>query len=1515
MAIAFDTSTASSSTTISYTCGSSANILVVMAIATNGASITGITYNGTSLTQLTTVTDSGNSTIGYCYYLMNPSTGSAYNIIVSHSGGSGNQKFITSVASYSGVTSAPTLSNTNIDASGAHNTLTTTLTSVPTSSWTVLGGFIDSGAVTLSAGSGSDLRSQANLGGVGSVTAGIFDSNGNVSGSVSMTYTSSSNDPLSSIIIALNGNIVLSVSDTESESESVSMSIPIGPFSVSDTETESDSVVSMKVINYTFSDLPGIIGVSAYKWTTNTLYTAQNQFTVRPALSCQIIDQTFLVNQQMINQTTPPSTPTSIIPGACSDSCVAPDGSLWVVVEDVIGNLRVGQITNGNTLSQWQNIINGTSGTIIANVSTWLPSIVGFTSNENSYQLNASIACSEWIQGYYTLDVYYFKNNTYYEIHHSRSTNSGSTWTADSNAITTSIIVSSFLGFIQLAAGTPVFTPTGSNTGNISCTVFFLQGLGNATSNITYSYGTTGSIGTSFTSGANWTSQYANSGDWNLHSFDVEYVNGTYYLVFSGYHTDLLSTNNSNAVSLTTSSAQSNFIGNFGIYVIQLTQWSEAGGVNGANPIWSEPGSILTFNSNSSTNYNQCLYPAISYDGTYFWLSFRGDFTTSISETQNVTTSLNYYYCRSLDLRNFDYPTQVIDQNGNAITGYANGICRYVLIGNQNGYYYFLGSDALWQFIQNYISADVSNDIISIQIQDQTGGASSLNLTINNASGKWAGPNPTGTNYSAIWKNGSVNKNSLVYLYLGYYTTTGGPEYVPRNIYYIQDITQNTSSTQNDLVIVGQDFNKLLTVTQTAWTYNYQGPDFYFDPFTSTSIANWGASMGSWYQSPIQTASTPTNLSYFGYAPYTQYQPYISSAGSGGSSVDGSFSLNGQTLTVLSGFQITKPSVTLATSFWIPAAGGSGIQTGAEYDFYPLYINSNNYIQVQVIYSGSSTGYFQITTVSNGQSVIQGPGSGSTFSLTPSTWYPIYINCYNYGTVVDVNIGGAVGSGADPANDKASFGTTNTNQNYTVFPTFNVYQFSNGVNPSIAIGTNNNFGNGTTTSSTQANPFFALFANLKFSQYTYSQTLDELTKKLGTLAHVFNYKPEQDLIPNLFQSSQWNSSGTFSLTNRRINLGGNSFALNNANPYSNGQIEFDTKVVTGVTKNFGFDLVLMSQNSGNLTQCYKLRFINSENGPTGANNNIVKCSLLLSSTGYIDSQLFSSIIPDQLSLQTYNNNGNGLNIDLTLWHHYQVMFNKGWFSVWVDHNMVLAWYDNNYTATYSSGYWGFSTVGSTEGNISYQFTSSETLYVQNITFPTFWQQINSFSVNPGDDLGNDIMTNLQTAFGWFFSDLGGRMKLVVLKNSDPTSYYYGDGASSYLLYNTSIDSSDKEYFNQVLVVGDGVSYLATDATAVGSNGILREQVIVNYQITTLQAAMTQANQQLANMQKYGAQPAPEQQINVGSEVFDVVSIVDMSTSNTTGLNGLYRLFTQSFQIDNQSNYSLTLGTGAITSNS
>lgn len=1288
------------------------------------------------------------------------------------------------------------------------------------------------------------------------------------------------------------GSISVSYYNSPFDSETITesyTSLEISNINIFDSESIAE-FTTIGVKSYVTTLFPSQIGVSGYKHETSTLYNAQNQFTVRPSLICQIVDDTFLVNDQLYNNNSSTS-------GFSADTTLAPDGTILAIGSDNSGNLVFTQVSDGTQLSEWNKILNGT-GTVLVVSNSWSYYNPNITSTD--FHLNPSIEVSDWINGGYIADVYYWWYDAgTFDIYHLRGTYSNGSWSWASSDITGSIGVQNNAGFISLTAGKPIYD---SITGNTSACVFCVDGSdGTANPSIVY----VNYIANGVFNAQSWYSwgnipNYANSSEWYIHSLDSQYINGTYYVVFSGYHTTLESTNSFNQVQPSLSSStitQSDFFGNFGIYIMEVQQITNFGSTNSTGVIFTEPREVLSFNSSSNTNLNQALYPGLFYDGEYLWLTFRADVVQTVSSDLTATTTTNYYICKSKDFWNFDYPTIINDTAGNSIvspgTTSTNGVCRYSLVGSQNGFYYLWGDGALWQFIQNNVIADVSNDILSIQIQDQSGGASSINLTINNANGKWGGTSPSGNNYSAIWKNGIPNVNSKIYLRIGYYTTAGS-ETIPKSIYYITDITQKVGANANDLVIVGQDFNHLLSITKTAFSYTFTGPDLYYDGFNNNTLANWNSQSGLWQQVSNLTFGS---YSYNAYAPYTTYKT------TAGSEL---YELNGNTFTILNGYAVTKTKATLSVIAYLPASSVSG----AKVSIYPWYVDSNNYIEI-LLEAASSITTLYINQAINGSVTTINQSSLTSFTISSADWYPIYITLYDFAAYIDVMIGQNGGVG----NEVGNFTFSEAYYSGTL-QQVNPYSSINGKYPTIALGTSGDIG----SVSSKPSPGLVAFANFKFVQYDYSQTIEQLTKKLATKAHIFDYVSENDYVQDLYDITQWTSSGAFSLLNRQINLGGQAFALQNTTQYGNGRMEFDAKLDTTATDDFGFDIILRSTSSSDLSNCFKLRIMNAKDN----NGNVfIKASLLesvVTSMSYTDQVLFSSVIPDILNPSSSNTTpytgNNNLYIDLSNWNHFSVDFNKGWYVLYVNEVMVFAWYDNNNTLTqlgdtqFISGYFGFSTVNA-GAETDPAFTDNETLYVKNIYFPTFWHQNPAFTLNPGDDITSAIQQNLQTQFGWFFSDLGGNFKIINLKSTDPVTYNYGDSATNYLLYGTSIDSSNKEYYNQVLVVGDGVSAIATDNTSVGSNGILREEVIVDYTITTETAAQSRANQELTNIKKYGAQPAPTLQINPGSEIFDVVNVIDKSTTNTTALDGNYRNYTQSFNIDNQSHYSITLGLGDV----
>ena len=168
-----------------------------------------------------------------------------------------------------------------------------------------------------------------------------------------------------------------------------------------------------------------------------------------------------------------------------------------------------------------------------------------------------------------------------------------------------------------------------------------------------------------------------------------------------------------------------------------------------------------------------------------------------------------------------------------------------------------------------------------------------------------------------------------------------------------------------------------------------------------------------------------------------------------------------------------------------------------------------------------------------------------------------------------------------------------------------------------------------------------------------------------------------------------------------------------------------------------------------------------------------------------------------------------------------------------------------------------------------------------------WTQIENFSINPGDDLESSIEALLNTIRAYFFSDLFGRFKAVVLRSTDPSTYTYDNQ-----IVLQGVDNSDKEYFNEITVVGaGGITATARDAASIGTNGIIRESVINDNTLTTYNDALARAQAELINANKFNNQYNPKQANNVGSEIYDVVHVTNTG-ANTSNVDQDVRNYSQ-----------------------
>ena len=83
--------------------------------------------------------------------------------------------------------------------------------------------------------------------------------------------------------------------------------------------------------------------------------------------------------------------------------------------------------------------------------------------------------------------------------------------------------------------------------------------------------------------------------------------------------------------------------------------------------------------------------------------------------------------------------------------------------------------------------------------------------------------------------------------------------------------------------------------------------------------------------------------------------------------------------------------------------------------------------------------------------------------------------------------------------------------------------------------------------------------------------------------------------------------------------------------------------------------------------------------------------------------------------------------------------------------------------------------------------------------------------------------------------------------------------------------------------------------SINNNSIVREEVITDYKITNYQDALTRAQLELTNFNKFNNQYSPRNVMNVGSELYDVVTVINTG-DNTSNVNQVVRNYSQDFQV-------------------
>jgi hypothetical protein len=841
-----------------------------------------------------------------------------------------------------------------------------------------------------------------------------------------------------------------------------------------------------------------------------------------------------------------------------------------------------------------------------------------------------------------------------------------------------------------------------------------------------------------------------------------------------------------------------------------------------ASDQWQLPVEILASTSPQVTNNNQFTYPRITTDGNLFYLLFNANvgegLTTSSTGSSQIGTVTNkyYYLMQSANLIDFSYPLPLYSAGGTTIYADTAGV-SFV---NQNANYFILGNGKNWQYIKNNIVADITNYVISYNIQEVAGQSSQISLVLGNANNYWIGSGAAGVGNAAI----AVNKKII--LEQGY-KTVNGKEVAPRNVFYIDTITLNSSATDNTASIQGRDINRNLQNVSTKFSYSINGPSYYNDLFDGTTLQNWSIQNGTW----IETGNLLENSSPSGNVDVIQ-QGQINNS---------------------------LESAIIFTMFDSPSSG--------EVVIYPMYVDAQNFYAISITNNGGTLNITFTLVVNN--SAVSGYPISYAIGAYAGGRIPIFIRKYNYFSY-DVMIGSPYGSAGvfsypdnvlDPVGSYATFypltNTINTNYTNTNFL----------VNGSVALGTQNAAGN---------------FGPFKFMQFSDSLSLQEAMEYLCAIAGITNFDPRVTFFDNQYLTANW--SGAYSIQNSYMSVSPSIFVMNTSNPFQNGSIEFTAKAVPVVSGTpYAFSFVFRSTNtnvpSGN---AYQLLMANSG---TYLGLPICVATLELSVSG-------TNIVLSQSSVTTTTNL---IPIDMTQFHTYRISMIDQLFYFFIDERVYMMWHDTNSTLQLnSSGYWGVSAKTNTN------------LTIGNFTSYALYTQLPNVSFNPGDDMTSILQNVLETMFAYSYTDQLGRYIGLTLNATDPSDYIYQN-----LLYTMQSQGVSSSVINEVIVTGSGVIATYKDTALIAEIGQIRSMSITDYTITTYQDALVRAENELISNNSVAAQNNPNNPMNVGSEMFDVITLINTG-NNSVSINGNYRLFNQTFTLDgSKGSYSIQIETGNL----
>lgn len=343
----------------------------------------------------------------------------------------------------------------------------------------------------------------------------------------------------------------------------------------------------------------------------------------------------------------------------------------------------------------------------------------------------------------------------------------------------------------------------------------------------------------------------------------------------------------------------------------------------------------------------------------------------------------------------------------------------------------------------------------------------------------------------------------------------------------------------------------------------------------------------------------------------------------------------------------------------------------------------------------------------------------------------------------------------------------------------------------------------------------------------------------------------------------------------------NQVVYNTVDPISNGQIDFVAKVIQqSNSSGFGFTFTFRNSGSVGSPSCYEFKIAQTTGG-------LVYATLYISVSGTLYQLVSTSI--DGVT--------NSLPIDITQLHSYRVAMIDQVLYLFIDGQVQLMWQDTNFTTNsldFSNGFWGMMAL------------SNSALMIGNFTSFALYNQISNVNFNPGDDMSSILNNILEMAYAFSYTDQFGRLVGIVLNQTDLPDYTYQD-----LLYEIQAQIATQNTINEVVVTGNGIIATFKDTVLIGLMGGVRSMNVTDYTIITYQDALYRAQQELINANRLDTQNNPYHPMNVGSEMFDVIIIINTG-NNSASINGSFRIYNQSFANNgSKGQYAIQIETGTL----